>query len=341
MKPIYRLRAQRLRGKSTLNATALLPCAAALLLALSTSVAAQQTFPTKPIRFILPNAPGGSNDVVARIVGEKMTANWGQQVVIDSRPGGNNVIAAETLLRSTPDGHTILLITAAHAINPLLLPDQPYDAIKDFAPVATLVGTQYILVLNAAVAANNLREFIALAKSKPGQLNAAGSNTGGIQHLALEMFNIVAGVKLQHVPYKGGGPGMIDLVAGQVQAAFNNAITVTPHVRSGKLKAIGVSGDARLPVLPQVPTFTEAGLPAYGARNWFGIVAPARTPRDTVQKIANEIARIQALPDVKEKLASQGVEIITSGPEPFAAFIKAEIAKYGKIIKATNIRIDH
>ncbi len=341
MKLINRLRAQRPRRKSTLNATLILPYAAALLLPLSASVAAQQTFPTKPIRFILPNAPGGSNDVVARIVGEKMTANWGQQVVIDSRPGGNNVIAAETLLRATPDGHTILLITAAHAINPLLLPDQPYDAIKDFAPIATLVGTQYILVINAAVPANNLREFIALAKSKPGQLNAAGSNTGGIQHLALEMFNIVAGVKLQHVPYKGGGPGMIDLVAGQVQAAFNNAITVTPHVRSGKLKAIGVSGDTRLPVLPQVPTFTEAGLPTFGARNWFGVVAPARTPRDTVQKLANEIARIQALPDVKEKLASQGVETIISGPEPFAAFIKAEMSKYAKIIKAANIRIDH
>jgi tripartite-type tricarboxylate transporter receptor subunit TctC len=327
--------------KPILKIASALTTVLSLLIALASLAAAQQAFPTKPIRFILPNAPGGSNDVVARIIGEKMTANWGQQVVVDSRPGGNNVIAAEALLRSTPDGHTILLITAAHAINPLLLPDQPYDAIKDFAPVATLVGTQYILVLNAAVPANNLRDFIALAKSKPGQLNAAGSNTGGIQHLALELFNLVAGVKLQHVPYKGGGPGMIDLVAGQVQAAFNNAITVTPHIRSGKIKAVGVSGETRLPVLPQVPTFAEAGLPAYGARNWFGVVAPARTPKDTVQKLANEIARILALPDVKEKLANQGVEIFITGPDPFAAFIKTETAKYARIIKAANIRIDH
>lgn len=313
--------------------------AATVLVTLAIPSIAQPAFPRKPIRFILPNAPGGSNDVVARIIGEKMTASWGQTVVVDSRPGGNNVIAAEALMRSTPDGHTILMITAAHAINPLLLPNQPYDAIKDFTPVATLVGTQYILVLNAAVPANNLREFIALAKSRPGQLNAAGSNTGGIQHLALELFNMLAGVKLQHVPYKGGGPGMIDLVAGQVQLAFNNAITVTPHVRSGKIKAVGVSGDSRLPVLPHVPTFAEGGLPAFNARNWFGVVAPARTPQDVVHKIANEIAKIQAMPDVREKFALQGVEIFTSGPASFAEFIKSEIAHYAKIIKAASIKI--
>ena len=312
---------------------------AAVLVMLAHPSAAQPPFPRKPIRFILPNAPGGSNDVVARIIGEKLTASWGQTVVVDSRPGGNNVIAAEALLRSTPDGHTILMITAAHAINPLLLPNQPYDAIKDFTPVAALVGTQYILVLNAAVPANNLREFIALAKARPGQLNAAGSNTGGIQHLTLELFNMLTGVKLQHVPYKGGGPGMIDLVAGQVQLAFNNAITVTPHVRSGKIKAVGVSGESRLPVLPQVPTFAEGGLPAFNARNWFGVVAPARTPRDIVQKIADEIAKTQAMPDVKEKLAGQGVEPFVSGPEAFAVFIKSEIAKYAKIIKAAGIKI--
>lgn len=315
--------------------------AAGALIALAHVVAAQQTFPTKPIRFILPNAPGGSNDVVARLVGERLTASWGQPVIVDSRPGGNNVIAAEALLKSTPDGHTILLVTAAHAINPLLFPKQPYDAIKDFAPVATLVSTEYILVLNAGVPANNLREFIALAKAKPGQLNGAGSNTGGIQHLALEMFNMLAGVKLQHVPYKGGGPGMIDLVGGQVQLAFNNAITVTPHIKSGKIKAIAVCGESRLPVLPQVPTFSEAGLPGFNVKNWFGVVAPVRTPKDTVHKLAIEIARIQAMPDFKEKLAIQGVQPFISGPEPFAAFLRAEIDKYGRIVKAANIKIEH
>lgn len=314
----------------------------ALFLGVASSAAgAQQSYPSKPIRFILPNAPGGSNDVVARLVGEKLTASWDQPVIVDSRPGGNNVIAAEALLKSTPDGHTILLVTAAHAINPLLFPRQPHDPVKDFAPVATLVSTQYILVLNAAVPANNLQEFIALAKAKPGQLNGAGSNTGGIQHLALEMFNMLAGVKLQHVPYKGGGPGMIDLVGGQVQLAFNNSITVLPHVRSGKIKAIAVAGEKRLSVLPQVPTFTEGGLPGFNAKNWFGVVAPARTPKEPVRKLANEIAKIQGLPDIKEKLASQGVEPFISGPEPFGEFIKTEMAQYSRIIKAAGIKIEH
>jgi tripartite-type tricarboxylate transporter receptor subunit TctC len=332
---LWRLILQRLNTAATLKSITM----AGVFIALVGSALAQQAYPHKPIRFILPNAPGGSNDVVARLVGEKLTASWEQPVIIDSRPGGNNVIAAEALLKATPDGHTILLITAAHAINPLLFPKQPYDPIKDFAPVATLVSTDYILVLNAAVPANNLREFIALAKTKPGQLNAAGSNTGGIQHLALELFNMLAGVKLQHVPYKGGGPGMIDLVGGQVQLAFNNAITVMPHVRSGKLKAIGVGGDTRLSVLPQVPTFTEAGLPGFNAKNWFGVVAPARTPKEVVYKLANEIAKIQAMPDFKEKLAAQGVAPYVTGPEPFAEFIKAEIVKYAKIIKVANIKI--
>ena len=236
---------------------------------------------------------------------------------------------------------TILLITAAHAINPLLFPKMPYDAIKDFSAVATLVKTEYILVVNAAVPATNLREFIALAKARPGQLNAAGSNTGGIQHLALELFNMLAGVKLQHVPYKGGGPGMIDLVGGQVQAAFNNAISVMPHVRTGKIRALGVGGDSRVSVLPGIPTFAEAGLPGFNASNWFGVVMPARAQRTPLQKLANEIARIQSLADFREKLALQGVEPFVSGPDVFAAFIKTEMAKYARIIKSANIRIEH
>jgi tripartite-type tricarboxylate transporter receptor subunit TctC len=313
---------------------------AAVLIAFAGSAAAQQAYPNKPIRFILPNAPGGSNSFVARLVGEKITADWGQPVIVDSRPGGNNVIAAEALLRSNPDGHTILLVTAAHAINPLLFPRQPYDAIKDFAPVATLVSTEYILVVNTAVPANNLQEFIALAKAKPGQLHGAGSGTGGIQHLALELFNALAGVKLQHVPYKGGGPGMVDLVGGHVQLAFNNSMTVMPHVRSGKLRPIGVGGENRLSVLPQVPTFAEAGLPGFNAKNWFGVVTPVRTPKAIVDKLADEIARIQAMPDFREKLATQGVEPFVMGPEQFAAFIKAEMAKYAKIVKLANIKIE-
>ena len=308
--------------------------------AAATLAGAQQVYPSKSIRFILPNAPGGSNSVVARLFAEKMIANWGQPVIVDNRPGGNNVIAAEALMRANPDGHTILLVTAAHAINPLVFPDQPHDPIKDFAPVATRVSTQYILVINATVPANNLREFIALAKSRPGQLNGAGASAGGIQHLALELFNVLAGVKLNYVPYKGGGPGMTDVIGGHVQLTFNNSINVVPHVKSGKLKALAIGGEARSPVLPQVPTFTEAGLPGFDVRNWFGVVAPVRTPKDIVDKLANEIARIQAMPDIREKLSSQGVEPFVSGPRQFETLIKAEMLKYGKLIKAANIKIE-
>ncbi|HZN26844.1 MAG TPA: tripartite tricarboxylate transporter substrate binding protein [Burkholderiales bacterium] len=315
---------------------------AAFLAASAGAAFAQEVFPRKPIRFILPNAPGGSNSFVARLIGEKLTAIWGQQVLLDNRPGGHNVIAAEALLRSNPDGHTILLVTASHAINPLLFRDQPYEFLRDFASVGSLTSTQYILAVNAtAVPASNLREFVAFAKSKPAQLNAAGSNSGGIQHLALELFNVLAGVKLNYVPYKGGGPGMTDLVGGHVQLAFNNAITLSPHLNSGKVRALAIGGEARSPVLPNVPTFAEAGVGGFNVKNWFGVVAPARTPKTIVKKLSDEIARIQTMPDINDKLVSQGAEPFISGPEQFAAFYKTEMTKFAKIIKVADIRIEH
>jgi tripartite-type tricarboxylate transporter receptor subunit TctC len=314
---------------------------AGAFIAFAASAAAQQNFPNRPIRFIVPNAPGGSTSIAARLVGEKLTAAWGQQVVIDNRPGGNNIVAGEALQRSAPDGQTILLVTAAHVINPILHPNPQYDAFLEFLPVATLVSTEYMLVVNAQVPASNLKEFLALARAKPGQLNAAVSNAGGIQHLALEYFNVLAGVKLQAVPYKGGGPGMIDLIGGQVQLAFNNSLTVLPHINSGKIRAIGVGGESRLSILPQLPTFAEQGLSGYSVKNWFGVVAPPRTSKEIISKLAGEIIRAQALPDFKEKLAAQGVEPFVNGPEPFAAFIKTEKAKFARVIKAANIKLEH
>lgn len=301
---------------------------------------AQQNFPNRPMRIVVPNAPGGSTSAVARLLGEQLTLSWGQQVIIDNRPGGNNIVAGESAQRSAPDGHTLLFVTAAHAINPLLHSNPQYKAFLEFPPVATLVSTDYLLVVNAGVPANNLKEFIALAKTKPGQLNGAVSNTGGIQHLALEMFNVLADVKLQAVPYKGGGPGMIDLIGGQVQLAFNNSITVMPHLKSGKIKALGIGGEKRLSVLPNVPTFAEQGLQGYSVRNWFGIVVPVKTPKPVIDKLVAEITKAQASQEFKDKLALQGVEPFVNGPQAFDAFIKAEIAKYAKIIKAANVKVD-
>ena len=313
---------------------------AAALIAFAAPAAAQQNYPNRPIRFLVPNAPGGATSLAARLIGDKLTTAWGQQLIIDNRPGGNNIVAGETLQRSAPDGYTILLVTAGHVINPTLHPHPQYKEFLNFPAVATLVSTEYILAVNASVPAKNVKEFIALAKAKPGQLNAAVSNTGGIQHLALEYFNVLAGVKLQAIPYKGGGPGMTDLVGGQVQLAFNNTLTFLPHVRSGKIRLLGVGGESRLSILPDLPTFAEQGLPGYSVKNWFGVVVPPRTPRPIIDKLAGEIMRSQALPDFKERLAEQGVEPFVNGPDQFAALIKTEFVKYAKVIKAANIKLE-
>ena len=311
-----------------------------VLIAFAGSAAAQQAYPNKPIRFIVPYAPGGGTTIVARLIGQKLTESWGQQVLVDNRPGGNTIIGSEALVRSAPDGYTILLTANTHAINPNLLA-LPYDSIKDFAPVATVTSSELILVLHPSLPANNLQEFVALAKSKPGQLNYASSSTGGTQHLAGELFDVMAGVRMQHVPYKGSGQALTDLVGGQVQLAFMSPINAIPHIKTGQLKAIAISGEARLWALPKVPTFTEAGLPGFEVRSWFGFLAPAGTPKEIIAKLSTEIARILALPDFKEKLASQGANPFISTPEQFAALIKADIAKFAKIIKNANIKLDN
>ena len=312
--------------------------ALAMLLATAGVASAQLVYPGKSIRFIVPFPPGGSTDPVARMIGQKLVEKWGQPVIVDNRPGGNNVIGTEALARSAPDGYTMLLATSTHVINPHLLPSLPYDPVKDFAPVATLIGAPYVLAVHPSVPANNLREFIAYAKTKPGELNYATSSAGGLQHLSGEMFNIMAGVKMQAVPYKGGGPGITDLIAGQVQLAFNNAINFIAHFKSGKLKAMAISGEARSPALPEVPTFGEAGLPGFGAKNWFGVLVPAGTPREVIDKLSTEIAHILAMPDIREKIDRQGVEPFISTPEQFAAMMRTESAKYAKVIKAANIK---
>ncbi len=309
------------------------------LLALAGTAAAQQDYPTKPIRLIVPFAPGGGTNIVARLVGQKLTESLGQQVNVDNRPGGNTIIGSETLVRSPPDGYTIIVVTVAHAINPHLFP-VPYDPIRDFAPVATIVGSELILVVHPSLPANDLRGFIALAKAKPGQLNYATSGSGTSSHLTAEFFNILAAVKIQHIPYKGSGPALTDLIGGQVQLSFQSPSAVVGHIKSGKLKPIAITGQTRAPALPQVPTFTEAGLPGLDVKLWYGVLAPAGTPKPIIDRLSNELATILAAPDFKEKLASQGVEPFISTSEQFAALIKTDSAKYAKIIKSANIKTE-
>ncbi len=309
-----------------------------VLCAIAGVAAAQQAYPSKPIRFISPYPAGGPAGELARIVGQKMTEHWGQPAIVDYRPGGNTVIGSEALIKSAPDGYTFMAMNTAHIINALLLPNLPYDSIKDFAAVGTISGTELVMAVNSSFPATTLREFIALAKSKPGELNYASAGAGGVFHLAGEMFNSMAGVKIQHIAYKGTAPGLTDLIGGHVQMSFFAPLAVVPHIKSGKLRGLAISGPARLPALSQVPTFTEAGLPGFDVRFWFGVLAPAATPKDTIDKLSAEIARILALPDIKENLRSQGMEPFISSPEQFAALMKADLAKYAKVIKAANIK---
>jgi len=299
-----------------------------------------QEFPSKPVRFIVPYDPGGNTTLLARLVGEKLSHGWGQQVLVDNRPGGNTVIGTEAMVRSAPDGYTILLVTSTHVIGPLLNAKLPYDSVKDFAPVATLARSDLILVANPAVPANNLRELIALAKSKPGALNAAAIGTGGITHLASEYFNILAEVRTQHIPYKGTGLAMTDLVAGQVQLFFAPPAAIIPFIKSGKLKGIAVSSDGRMSALPDVPTFAEAGLPAYELKSWYGVLTPAHTPKRIIDKLSTDIGKALSASDVKKNFLAQDMEPFISTPEQFGKMLNAESTKFARIIKHANIKVE-
>ncbi len=311
-----------------------------VLMAFAHLAAAQQAYPSKPIHIIVPFPPGGSVDPMARMAAQKLAERWGQPVIVENRAGGNAIIGTDAVAKAAPDGYTILVAGSPHVISASLL-TTPYDAIKDFAPVATIAASRHVLVLNPSVPANNMQELIALAKSRPGQLDYASSGSGNTNRLAAELFSMLAGVKMQHIPYKGAGPAITDLIGGQVHLSFQIPISVIPHIKSGKLKAIAISGKTRSSALPQVPTFAEAGLPAYELAGWTGMLAPAGTPREIIDKMSNEMARILAMPDIKEKLVNQGLEAYISTPDQFAAMMKVDLAKFAKIIKAANIKMEN
>jgi len=310
-----------------------------MLVALSVSATAQQVYPNRPIRFITPYAPGGSTSVMARLIGQHLTERWGQNVIVDNRPGGNTIIGTETLVRSPPDGYTILLVTSTHSILSSLT-RTPYDPIKDFAPIASIGVAPQVLVLNITVPASTVQEVIALAKAKPGQLNFGSSGAGGPTHLSGELFNIIAGVNTQHIPYKGAGPVMIDLIGGHVQMFYSVPLNIVAHVKSGRLKAIAVTGQTRLTALPQMPTFAEAGLPGFDVKTWNGVLAPAGTSKVIIDKLSGEIGAMLAMPNVKEKLDVLGMTTMISTPDQFGSMIKSDMATYLKVIRAANIRID-
>jgi tripartite-type tricarboxylate transporter receptor subunit TctC len=313
----------------------------AFLLAAAGSAIAQGAYPTKPVRYILPYPPGGSTDPMARFICGKLSEVWGRSVVVDNRPGGNTVIGTEALVRSTPDGYTIGWAGASLFSTPSLLPSLPYDALRDLTGVATVAKQRVVLVLHPSVPANNLKEFIALAKAKPGELNFASSGHGTNTHLSGELFKLVTGVNITHIPYKGSGPATTDLLGGRVQLSFQIPITVIPMIATGKVKAIAITGDTRLPALSQVPTFGEVGMPGHGLTGVTGIVAPAKTPQAIRIKIAKDVAAILSTPSAGEFLAKQGAEpFITTSPDDMTRVLKEEMARYGKIIKAAGIKFE-
>lgn len=310
-----------------------------LLLALGGLAFAQAPYPTHGMRILLPFPAGGSTDPVARIIGQKLTEEWGQPVIVDNKPGANTVIGTEALLKAPADGHTLLFTASTHVINSLLIPNLPYDSAKDFQPVATIVRSDFVLVVHPSLPANNLREFIALAKAKPGFINYATSGNGNPNHLAGEYFAMQAGVKLNNVPYKGGGPAINDLLGGQVHAMFSVPTAVAGHIKVGKLRALAYTGDKPLPGL-NIPSFAQAGLPGFEINSWNAIFVAAGTPRPIVDKLSSQIGRILTLPDVKEKLAGQGQEPWYLNADQFAATLASDRQKYAAIVKAASIKLD-
>lgn len=306
---------------------------------LATGAAAQQDYPHKPIRYITPFAPGGSQTVLARMIGQRLTEAWGQQVVVDNRPGANTIIGTHLAVKSRPDGYTLVSLGNALAGNHTLF-KTPYDALKDIAPIATVLSYENVLVVTPSLPANSVGELVALAKAKPGYLSYGTSSAGGATHLLAELFNNVAGIKTQHIPYKGGGPAVVDLMGGHIHMFFSTPVNVVAQIKSGRLRALAVTGKSRVAAFPDVPTFAEQGLPAMTLTNWQGVGGPAGIPKPIVDRISAEIAKLVAMPDTREKLAAQGCEPFYNGPEQTAELIRADIAKYAKIIKDANIKIE-
>ncbi len=310
--------------------------AAALLVAL-TATAAAQDYPTKPVRLIIPFPPGGSNDVVGRMIATQLSERLGKQVIVDNRAGAGGVIGTEVAANSPNDGYTLLIISIAHTVNPWLY-TLKYDPIKSFTPVGILASGPNVVAINPGLPVNSIKELIALAKKEPGKLQYASAGVGSFQHLGGELFKLEAGVDLLHVPFKGGGPSMIDVIGGHTKIVFSSLVQTTPHIKSGKLKALATGGDKRSPVLPDVPTVAEAGVPTYRAVNWWGIVAPAGTPQPIVAKLHKAIGEVQNTPAVKEQFAREGADIVQMSPEEFGKFIQSEMTKWGRVVKEGKIK---
>lgn len=310
-----------------------------LLAACAALVRAQADFPNRPIRYIVPYPAGGSTSVTARMVGQRYTDVWGQQIVVDNRPGANTMIGTQLLVRARPDGYTIGYIGPGIASNHLML-KPPYDGLREIAPIASIAAVENLLVVHPSVQATTLQEFIALARSRPDQLDFATSSAGGSTHFAAELMNRIANIKTRRIPYKGAGPAIADLMGGQLHFMLAIPTNVISQVKTGRLRAIAVTGDTRLTSLPHIPTFAEAGVPGISLKTWHGVGAPAGTPKALIARLSAEIAKLVSLPDTREKLDAQGFDPFYNDPEQTTAMLRADLTKFDKLIREANIRAE-
>jgi tripartite-type tricarboxylate transporter receptor subunit TctC len=319
----------------------LVAAALAGLAALATSPAAlAQAFPNKPIKIVVPYAPGGPTDIVARVVGQRLAEQLGQPVIVENKPGAGGNIGAEAVARSPGDGYTLLLVTTGHSINPSLYPKLGYDLQKDLVAVSQLTSGPMVVAVTPSLPVNSLKELIALAKAKPGTLNFASAGNGSSTHLAPELFDLMAGIKMNHIPYKGSAPALADVMGGSSQVAFDFMISAMPYVRGGKLRGLATTGRVRSPAAPDLPTVAEAGVPGFEVIGWNGLMAPAGTPPDVVAKLNAGVKKVLEQPDIAERISSQGSSATWSSASDFHGFIQSEMAKWGKVVKASGAHID-
>jgi tripartite-type tricarboxylate transporter receptor subunit TctC len=309
---------------------------AAIGLLLATAVAAQE-YPTKPVRLIVPFPPGAINDSIGRMMATQLSARLGKQFIVDNRGGAGGIIGSEIAANAPNDGYTLLVVSLVNAVNPWLY-KLPYDPLKSFEPIAVIASAPNVLVVNPELPATSVKELVALAKEKPGQVQYASGGIGSFQHLGGELFKLTAGIDMLHVPFKGGGPAMVDVLGGHTKVIFATTITALPHIRSGKLRALGLGGRERSPVLLEVPTIAEAGVPGYEAANWIGLVAPAGTPAAIVAKLQQEVSTIQDSAEVKKQFAAEGVDILRMTSVDFGEFMVKEMGKWERVVKERGIK---
>ena len=297
-----------------------------------------QSYPAKPVRVVVPSSPGGGTDIIARIVAPELSKRLGQQFVIDNRPGAGTMIGIEIVAKAPADGYVLLMTPSTLAINSALYKKVPYDPVHDFAPITELISSPSIIVVHPSVPAKTIKELIAFARSRPGQINYASAGAGTYPHMTMELFQSMAKVKMVHIPNKGTGPAMIDMLAGNTAVMAGTILSVMPQVRAGRLRALGISSEKRSPVAPEIPTVAEAGLPGFEAVQWYGFLAPAKTPREIITRLHAETVRVLQQPETKERFASDGADPVGNSPDEFARFIQSELVKWAKVARGAGIQ---